>query len=68
MKKGERAPLLNYERGPGVPLLNLRGSQVPLLNFEGVPSPGALVPLFHHAVFVYKHTETIECVKKWPTF
>ena len=25
LKKGEEAPLLNFEGGPGVPLLNLRG-------------------------------------------
>ena len=27
-------PLLNFEGGSGVPLLNLRGSRVPLLKFE----------------------------------
>ena len=56
LKKGERIPLLNFEGGPGVPLLNFRGSRVPLLNFEGgpgsqgpeVPGPGVLVQLLHH--------------------
>ena len=28
-------PLLNFESGPGVPLLIFSGSWVPLLNFEG---------------------------------
>ena len=42
-----KVPLLNFEGGPGVPLLNFRGSRAPLLNFEG--GPGVLVPLLHHA-------------------
>ena len=33
MVKG--VPLLNFEEGPRVPLLNLGESQVPLINFEG---------------------------------
>ena len=54
-----KVPLLNFEGGPGVPLLNFSGSRVPLLNFEGVPGPGSqdpevsapgvLVPHSHHA-------------------
>ena len=33
MVKG--VPLLNFEEGPRVPLLNLGESRVPILNFEG---------------------------------
>ena len=55
LKKGEGAPHLSFEGGPGVPLLNFRGSRVPLLNFDWDPGyevlgPGVLVPLFHHAI------------------
>ena len=39
-----RVLLLNLEGGPGVILLNFRGSQVPHLNFEG--GPGFRVPGF----------------------
>ena len=42
-------------------LKKVRGSH---LNFEGDPCPGVLVPLLHHAVLVYEHTETIEYDKK----
>ena len=42
-----RVLLLNFERGPWVPLLNFRGrSLVPLLNFVGIPGPGFGVPGF----------------------
>ena len=40
LKKGERAPLLNFVGGPGVPLLNFEGGPaVPRLSFRGVPGP-----------------------------
>ena len=42
-----RVPFLNFEGGPGVSLLNFRGSWIPLLNLEGdsgsgVPGPRVL--------------------------
>ena len=53
-----RVPLLNFEGGPGLPLLKFRGFPGPTLNFEGgsgsqgseVLGPGVLVPLLHHAL------------------
>ena len=40
-----RVPLLNFEGGPGVLLLNFEADPwVPLLNFEG--GPGSRVPRF----------------------
>ena len=47
-------PLLNFEGGPGVPLVNSRGPRVPLLNFGGGGVPGlrasrSRVPRLHHA-------------------
>ena len=55
LKNGEVSgvPLLNFEGGPEVPLLNLRGvggrrrRRVPLINFEG--NPRVLVQLLDHA-------------------
>ena len=67
LKKGEGVPLsnfeggneflfLNFERGPGVPRLNSRGSRV--------PGPGVLVPLLYHAYFsnqaVYLHDQKVK--------
>ena len=63
LKKGERAPLLNFIGDPGVPLLNFEGGPAVLrLSFRGVPgpifklwgwsriqSPRVLTPLLHHA-------------------
>ena len=50
LKKGEGAPLLNFERSLGVPLLNFEGGPgVSLLNFQGDPHfetlAGSWVPL-----------------------
>ena len=42
LKKDEAVPFLKFEGGPGVLLLNFRGTRVPLLNFEG--DPGSRVP------------------------
>ena len=39
-------PLLNFESGPGVPLLIFSGSCVPLLNFEGSWVSGSLSHFF----------------------
>ena len=61
LKKSEGVPLLNFvegpgvsvlnfEGGPGVPLLNFRGVPGPTFKLSGVPGPGVLVPLLHHAV------------------
>ena len=45
-----RVPLLNFEGGPGVLLLDFEvGSWVPFLNFEG--GPEVLVPLLHNAQY-----------------
>ena len=62
IKEKSGVPLLNFEGGPGVPLLNFRWSWVPLLNFEGVPvsrfrfpgfrGPGVLVLLLHHVIYL----------------
>ena len=60
------AEILNFEEGPGVPLLNFRGVSGPLLNFKGgpgyqdpeVPGPGVLVPLLHHARFYFANSCT----------
>ena len=50
-----RVPLLNFEGGPGVLLLNFEEVPwVPLLNFEGNPEvlgPRIPVPLLHHAIY-----------------
>ena len=44
-------PLLNFERGPGVPLLNLRGFRGPTFKLlKGVPGPEVLASLLHHAL------------------
>ena len=45
LKKGEGAPPLYFEGGPGVPLLNFDWDPV-----TEVLGPGVLVPLFHHAI------------------
>ena len=59
LKKDEGVPLLNFEGGLEVLLLNFRGvSRVPILNFEGgsgsqgpeVLGPRVLVPLLYHAL------------------
>ena len=40
LKKGEGAPLLNFDGGPGVPLLNFEGNpEVPPLNLMAVADP-----------------------------
>ena len=49
--------LLNFEGGPGVPLINLRGVLGPTFKLWGdsesqgleIPGPGVLIPLLHHA-------------------
>ena len=43
LKKDEGVPILNFEGGLKVPLLNLR-SWFHLLNFEGVPGTGSRGP------------------------
>ena len=56
---------LNFDRGPGVPLLNFRGVSGTTFKLSGGPgsqspevsSPRVLVPLLHHA------TKTIEYIK-----
>ena len=66
LKKDEGIPLLIFEGGPGILLLNFEGGPgVPLLNFRkspgptfklwrgGLPVPGVLVPLLHHAILKY---------------
>ena len=65
LKKGEGVPLSNFEGGPEVLPLNFeRGPGVPLLNFKGVPRPGVLVPLLHHAYFsnqtLYLHNQKLK--------
>ena len=43
-----KVALLNFERGPGIPLLNFRGVLGPK-----VPGLGVLVPLLHHDAFYF---------------
>ena len=47
LKNGEWIPHLNFEGGPGVPLLTLRG----------VLGPGVLVPLLHHAYILQQFND-----------
>ena len=46
-----RVPLLNFEEGPGVLLWNFEGGPgVPGRRSQG---PEVLIPLLHHAAFLY---------------
>ena len=59
LKKGEGIPLLNFEGGPAVLLLNFRGVPRPTFKLWGesrVLGSGVLVPLLHHAVFLLRNT------------
>ena len=54
LKKGEGVPLLNFEGGPGILILNFeRGRGVPLLNFEGDPGSRGPGPTFTPCRSIY---------------
>ena len=51
LKKDEGVLLLNFEEGPGVPLLNLRRVSGPTFKLSGqspILGPGVLVPLLQY--------------------
>ena len=55
LKKVEGVSLINFQGGPGIPLLNfegVRGSGVPVPRI-----PGLRIPLLNHAIFTHKNND-----------